>query len=266
VLAAPPNGTSGSPTTTGAPTQTPATPGSSNVTTSGGTAGTIPYFSTATDIENSAITQTGSGSSAKVGINNTSPSTTLDVKGNGTVRGTLSLPPIKTATTTQGYNSQPLEQSASVYNTGAGAAIAQNFQWQAEPVGNNTATTSGTLNLLYSTGANKLAETGLNIASDGQITFAKNQTFPGTGTITGVTTGSGLSGGGASGNVTLTNTGLLGLTGGSGISVGSGQSPTVSNTGILTLTHGTGISLTSGQNPTIGINTSVVPELGAANI
>jgi hypothetical protein len=45
----------------------------------------------------------------------------------------------------------------------------------------------------------------LNIASNGKITFAKGQTFPGTGngTITGVTAGTDLNGGGSSGNVTL---------------------------------------------------------------
>ncbi len=64
-------------------------------------------------------------------------------------------------------------------------------------MGNNTASTSGTLNLLYATGTNKLAETGLNIASNGRITFAAGQTFPGTttGTVTSVATGPGLTGG-----------------------------------------------------------------------
>jgi hypothetical protein len=50
----------------------------------------------------------------------------------------------------------------------------------------------------------------------------------GTGTITGVIAGTGLSGGGSSGNVTLTNTGVLRLKAGTGVTVGSGQTPTVS--------------------------------------
>jgi len=86
-----------------------------------------------------------------------------------------------------------------------------------------------------------------------------------TGTITGVTAGTGLSGGGSSGNVTLNNTGVLGITAGSGISVGSGQTPTVTNTGVLAVTAGTGISSSGGQSPTLSINTSVVPELSANN-
>jgi hypothetical protein len=66
-----------------------------------------------------------------------------------------------------------------VFSSGTGTAVAQNFQWQAEPVGNGTSTASGSLNLLFGQGTNKLAETGLNIASDGQISFATGQTFPG---------------------------------------------------------------------------------------
>jgi hypothetical protein len=238
VLAAPPTGETASAQMSGAAASQNITPnGSSDVTTSGGTPGTIPFFSTATDIENSVITQTGTGSKAKVGINNSSPSTTLDIKGSSTLRGTLSLPATKTATATQGYDSQPVEQSASAYNSSTGAAVAENFEWQAEPVGNDTATTSGTLNLLFSTGSNKFAETGLNIASNGQITFAAGQSFPGTGTITGVTAGSGLTGGGTSGKVTLSvpNAGITnamlanssltvnpggGMTGGGKISLG----------------------------------------------
>jgi len=99
----------------------------------------------------------------------------------------------------------------------------------------------------------------------GLVTFASGQTFPGTGTITGVTSGSGLSGGGSSGAVTLTNTGILALTGGTGISIGSGQSPTISNTGILALTGGTGISISGGQSPTISVSATQVPLLNAVN-
>jgi hypothetical protein len=81
--------------------------------------------------------------------------------------------------------------------------VSQNFRWQAEPIGNNTITPSGTLNLRFASGTNTMKETGLKIAADGQITFANGQVFPGTGTISGVTAGTDLVGGGTNGNVTL---------------------------------------------------------------
>ncbi len=181
-------------------------PTSSSVTTSGGTPNVLALFQSATDIENSAVSQSGSGATAKIGINNTAPASTLDVKGKVTVRGTLSLPASGVATATAGANSQPANLSASSFNSGNSTAVAQTFQFKAEPAGNNTATPSGTLNLLFGAGATAPAETGLKIASNGQITFAAGQTFPGsggTGGITGVTAGTDLTGGGTSGNVTL---------------------------------------------------------------
>src|SRR5262249_465392 len=76
--------------------------------------------------------------------------------------------------------------------------------WQAEPVGNNTSTASGSLNLLFGQGTGTPTETGLSIGSTGLITFAAGQTFPGAGgTITGVTAGTDLTGGGTTGSVTL---------------------------------------------------------------
>jgi hypothetical protein len=56
------------------------------VTTSGGTANTLPLFSTGTDIENSVVTQSGTS----VGINTAAPAATLDVNGTANVRGNLS--------------------------------------------------------------------------------------------------------------------------------------------------------------------------------
>ena len=159
-----------------APTST-----SSNVTTTGGTPSTIPMFTTATNVQNSILTQTGA-----TAIN---------------VSGRLNLSATGTATAALGFNSRPLDFVASVFNGTTSTPVAQTFQWQAEPVGNNTTNARGSLNLLFAQGSAKPAETGLNIASNGQIRFANGQTFPGT--ITGVTAGADLTGGGTSGTVTL---------------------------------------------------------------
>jgi hypothetical protein len=158
---------------------------SSNVTTTGGAVGSIPMFTTSTNIQNSLLTQTGT-----TAVN---------------VGGKLNLPALGTATASKGFNSQPNNFVASAYNSSSGAAVAQTFQLQAEAVNNDKSTASGTLNLLYGSGMATPAETGLKISNKGVITFATGQTFPGTGagTITGVTAGKDLTGGGTSGSVTL---------------------------------------------------------------
>jgi hypothetical protein len=156
---------------------------SSDVTTSGGTVNAMPLFTTATNVQNSIVTQTGTSA-----IN---------------VAGKLNHPATGAASATTGKNSQPDTYVASVFNKTTGTAVPQTFQLQAEPADNDTATASGTLNLLYATGTNIPAETGLKISSKGQIIFAPGQTFPGASKITGVTAGTDLTGGGTSGNVTL---------------------------------------------------------------
>jgi len=206
VLAAPPNGTVSS-SLTGSTTSASSTPPppASAVTTSGGAANTLPLFSTGTDIENSAITQAGSGTTAKIGIGNTTPAATFDVKGSTIVRGALLLPATGTATATAGKSSQPENFVASVFNSSTATAVNQTFQWKAEQANNNTANASAVLSLLYGTGTATPADTGLRIGPKGLFGFAPGQTFPGTGpgTITGVTAGTALTGGGSRGAVTL---------------------------------------------------------------
>lgn len=168
-----------------------------------GKANYLPIWTNSTTLGDSVLFQSGAGAKAKVGIGATKPASTLDVMGGGTIRGLFSLPATGTATASAGFNSQPTDLVSSAFNSGTSTAVSQTFQWQAEPVGNNTNNVTGSLNLLFGQGTNKPAETGLNIASNGQITFAKGQTFPGTGDITGVTAGTDLTGGGNNGNVTL---------------------------------------------------------------
>ena len=183
VLAVSPSGTNASPidsTAISAPVPPPVT---SNVTTTGGVVNAVPLFTTATNIQNSILTQSGT-----TAIN---------------VIGKLNLPSTGTATATKGFNSRPQTMLASAFNSTTNAAVTQTFELQAEPANNNTAAPSGTLNLLYSSGTGIPTETGLKINNRGLITFATGQTFPGTGTITGVTAGTALTGGGVSGAVTL---------------------------------------------------------------
>lgn len=162
VLAAPPTTSAGaSPeasTTTAAtvPTEQPAA--SKDVTTTGGTANAIPLFTAATDIQDSILTQIGT--------------TTINVN------GTLNLPALGTASSCNGFDSQPHDFVASVFNSSSQAAVPQKFQLQAEPFNNDTATAAGTLNLPYGSGTSVPAETGLRISNKGVITFATGQTFP----------------------------------------------------------------------------------------
>ena len=229
-----------------------------------GTVDFIPLWTTTSNIANSVLFQSGSGTTAKVGINTTTPATTLDVKGTGTIRGALSLPAISTATATKGSNSQPLDLVTSAYNTTA--AVNQTFQLQAEPAGNDTTTASGTLNLLFGSGTTKPAETGLHIANTGVITFNAAQTFPNT--ITGVTTatGSGLTGGGTSGTLSL---GLLNTCTTKQVLQWNGTAWACASAGTGTVTSvASGLGLKGGPITTSGsltIDTTVVPQLGGAN-
>jgi hypothetical protein len=122
---------------------------------------------------------------------------------NQIMQGNLALAPTGTATGSQGYVSNPLDLQASAFD--GSNPQQQVFRWQAEPTANNSVSASGKLNLLFGASGNKPAETGLSVAPTGIVTFAPGQTFPGAGggTITNVTAGSGLSGGGNAGSVTL---------------------------------------------------------------
>jgi hypothetical protein len=226
----------------------------SDVTTMGGTVNALPLFSTATNIQNSAVTQTGSGTTANVGVH-----------------GTLTLPATGTAKSIGGANSQPQDLIASSFSSSTSTAITQTFQWQAEPAGNNTATPSATVNLLYGAGASKPAETGLHIASNGQVTFATGQIFPGTAELStantfaqnqtmngSLTVGGGAAIGGTSGTEALfvlnfgTGSGINSLASGNGV-VGS----SAASSGTIAGAMGKGSSSAGygveGSSPNIGV-------------
>jgi len=268
-LAAPSSSLSAVPSESTRPTNVPAsTPPPDGSVTGAGTANFIPLWTSASDIENSVLFQSGSGSTGKVGVNTSTPAATLDVKGTGVVRGTLSLPAQSVATASKGGNSQLISLQGSSFNSGTAKAVNQTFAWQTQAAGNDTTSPSGTLNLMFASGTTAPANTGLNIGSNGQITFVDGQTFPGAGTITGVTTatGSGLTGGGTSGSLTLSLTNSC-TTSQTLQWNGSAWGCATSGLGTITgVTAGNGITGggTSG-NVTVNIDPTKVAQLNAAN-
>jgi hypothetical protein len=225
-----------------------------------GTQNYIPIWTDSVgDLGNSVLFQSGTGSTAKIGVNITKPAATLDVKGTGIIRGTLSLPTTGTATATAGNASEPLNLAASVFNSGTSAAVGQTFQLKAEPVGNDTPTASGALSVLYGSGTSAPVETGLRIGSNGQITFATGQTFPGTGvgTVTSVGSGSGLTGG------PITTSGTLSIAAG-GVTNTMLANPSLTVVAGTDLTGGGTAAL--GGTTTLNLDTTKVPQLNGANI
>jgi len=228
VLAAP---STGAPTATSSssasPNATVPPQAPSDVTTSGGTVATLPLFATATSIQNSLVTQTGTSA-----IN---------------VGGKLNLFATGTATAAGGKNSHPLNMSASAFNTTTNASASQTFQWLVEPSANATPTPSGALHLLFGSGPSPPAETGLSIANNGQITFAPGQTFSATNSassfgvaVTGTTTGTGLGDYGVEGIATATSGLAAGVYGSGASPSGFGVVGTSSaNVGVYGSTNGT---------------------------
>jgi hypothetical protein len=260
VLATPPVGATAAPTGASVATSSGSAPPAGTVTGSG-TVNFVPLWTSTSNLGNSVLFQSGTGSTAKIGINTTTPGGALDVNGSGTVRGLFSLPATGTATATAGKNSQAQDFVASSFNSSTAKAVNQTFQWQAEPAGNNTTSPSGTLNLLFGSGTSKPAETGLKISNTGIFTFASGQTFPGTGkgTITGVTAGTDLTGGGSSGGVTLNldTTKVPQLAGGNSFSGNQSVNGNVSATQLVS-------SAAQGTAPLQVTSTTLVPNLNAS--
>jgi trimeric autotransporter adhesin len=247
----------------------------SGVTSDGtATANQLAKFTSACNIQNSAIFESG----GNVGIGNTNPGGALDVSGTGVFQGSLLaeggavMTPTGTATPSQGFISNPLDLSASVFSASLGKPATITFQWQAVPVGNNTSNIGASLNLLYGvTGSMK--ETGISVDRNGILSFATGQTFPGTGsgTVTSVGTGAGLTGGPitSSGTISIPNAGVTnamlannsitvkagsGLSGGGAVSLGSTVTLTNADPGLggTVSSVGSGTGLTGGPITTTG--------------
>jgi hypothetical protein len=232
----------------------------------GGTVQFVPLWTpNGSTLGNSVLFQSGTGSTANVGINTTTPSTTLDVNGPVTVRGVSNLPAapgvllsaLRTATPTQGFNSTPLDLEAQSFNTALDSGANYVFRWQAEPTGNDTSNTGATLHLLYGV-PQSISETGLSINKLGILTFAPNQTFPGAGggTVTSVGSGAGLTGG------PITSSGTLSIAAG-GITNTMLANPSLAVSAGTDLTGGGPVAL--GNTITLNLDTTKVPQLASAN-
>ena len=250
------------------------------------TANQLSKFTAPCNIQNSAIFESG----GNVGIGNTSPAGTLDVSGTAFIRGSLSalgglvMAPTGTATTSQAFLSNPLDFQASLFNSALGKPVSYDFRWQAEPIGNDSTSTGATLNLLYGV-PGLISEAGLSISNKGLITFAPGQTFPGgsgTGTVTSVGTGAGLTGGPitTSGTISIATGGVTnsmlatpsitvkagtGLSGGGTVALGGTVTLTNSSPGSggTVTSVGTGAGLTGGPITTSG--TISIPAAGVTN-
>jgi hypothetical protein len=157
--------------------QTSASGVTPDVTLSGsGTAGYLPLWTTSSNLGSSGIFQASNGF---IGIDTTTPATGVDVANNMIVRGGFTMPPEGTATASKSYTSHSYYFQASAFNSAKNSAELQNFQWQANPVGSNTAAPSGFLGLRFAEGTAASVSTGFGIASNGILSFAPGQTFPG---------------------------------------------------------------------------------------
>jgi hypothetical protein len=168
--------------------------------TGSGAAGYLPLWISASGLGDSALYQSGSGATAKLGIGTATPAATLDVNGTTMLGGAVSVSTQGTATATLGYPSWPINLNGSVYDSTTGAPVAQTFSWTVAPFENDTAVAQGYLALNFAAGGNQPRQI-LAINSLGQIEFASGQYFPGvaglplantftaTQTVTGASTG-----------------------------------------------------------------------------
>jgi hypothetical protein len=100
------------------------------------------------------------------------------------------------------------------------------------------------------------AETGFKISSKGVLSFATGQTFPGTGTVTSVNSGPGLTGG------PITTTGTLSIAN-AGVTNSMLANPALTVSAGTDLLGGGVVSL--GGSTTLNLDTAKVPQLGTAN-
>jgi len=275
-----------------------------------GTANHITKWITTTKLGNSGIFENASGD---VGIGTTSPVAPLDLNGTGDIRDTLTLfpkasHPVLSINGTVFAVSHTGKVTFVAGQTFPGAGTVTNIASGAGLTG-GPITKTGTLSIATGGVTNgMLAHPSLTVTANsplsgggsvslggstslGLANCAANQILQfisgawkcsnaGSGTVTSVGSGAGLTGGPittsgslsiASGGVTnamLANSSLTvkagtGLSGGGAVSLGS--SVTLNNAGIVAVGVSAGITTSGGQSPTLGIDNTVVPELAISN-
>jgi len=233
--------------------------------TSDGTAAAneIAYITDACNVEGSSTIVESGG---KIGIGTSAPAATLEVKGTTSLIGALKMYAEGSASASAGAKSYPIIFGAATFDGAISTAVNQTFEWQAEPVGNDTASPAASMNLLYAAGSATPANTGFSIGSNGEINFAAGQTFPGTGTITSVTPGTGLTGGGSSGSVTLdVNEGVVAFQ--SDFTAGINTAETYAKNNFLPLTGGSLAGALSGTTASFAnYSASGTYQIGGANV
>src|SRR4029077_15150326 len=142
--------------------------------------------------------------------------------------------------------------------------VSQHFQWTTEPVGNNTSSPSGKLNLLFAPGAAVPAETGVSFSNTGFLTAKRLISTVATGTSPFAVT--------STTQVTNLNASLLGgfapgafakLAGGNAFSGNQSVTGNVSATGTIAGGAGSFTSLSAGTG-TIAGNLSVNGNFGTS--
>ena len=275
-----------------------------------GTPNHITKWITTTQLGNSGIFET---TATEVGIGTTTPAAKLDLNGTGDVRDTLTLFPKSTHPTLSIHGTAFAVSSTGkvTFVTGQtfpGAGTVTKVNSGAGLTG-GPITTTGTLSIAtggvtntmlanpsLTVKANSPLSGGGSVALGGSTSLglgncAANQILQflsgawkcssaGSGTVTSVGSGAGLTGGPittsgslsiAAGGVTngmLANSSLTvkagtGLSGGGAVALGG--STTLNNAGVLSVTTTSGITNSGGQNPSLGIDTTIVPELAITN-